>query len=65
MTNLGGPVGGVVTAGTFLKHFTDYPWIHLDIAGPAFLEKPEAYKAQGGTGTGVRLVYDFAKNMSK
>lgn len=65
MTNLGGPVGGVVTAGVFLKHFTDYPWIHLDIAGPAFLEKPEAYKAQGGTGTGVRLVYDFAKNMCK
>ena len=65
MTNLGGPVGGVVTAGTFLKHFTDYPWIHLDIAGPAFLEKPEPYKAQGGTGTGVRLVYDFAKNLSK
>jgi leucyl aminopeptidase len=65
MTNLGGPVGGVVTAGTFLKHFTDYPWIHLDIAGPAFLEKPEPYKAVGGTGTGVRLVYDFAKNMAK
>ena len=60
MTNLGGPVGGVVTAGVFLKHFTDYPWIHLDIAGPAFLEKPEAYKAQGGTGTGVRLVYDLS-----
>ena len=65
MTNLGGPIGGVVTAGVFLKHFTDYPWIHLDIAGPAFLEKPEPYKAQGGTGTGVRLVYDFAKNMCK
>jgi leucyl aminopeptidase len=65
MSNLGGPVGGVITAGIFLKHFTDYPWIHLDIAGPAFLEKPEPYKAQGGTGTGVRLVYDFAKNMSK
>ena len=65
MTNLGGPVGGVITAGMFLKHFTDYPWIHLDIAGPAFLDKPEPYKAQGGTGTGVRLVYDFAKNMCK
>lgn len=65
ISNLGGPIGGVVTAGVFLKHFTDYPWIHLDIAGPAFLEKPEAYKAQGGTGTGVRLVYDFAKNMCK
>lgn len=65
ISNLGGPVGGVVTAGVFLKHFTDYPWIHLDIAGPAFLEKPEPYKAAGGTGTGVRLVYDFAKNMAK
>jgi leucyl aminopeptidase len=65
MTNLGGPVGGVITAGMFLKHFTDYPWIHLDIAGPAFLEKAEPYKAQGGTGTGVRLVYDFAKNLAK
>lgn len=65
ISNLGGPVGGVITAGMFLKHFTDYPWIHLDIAGPAFIDKPEPYKAQGGTGSGVRLVYDFAKNMCK
>src|SRR5690625_6861918 len=41
MTNLGGPVGGVSTAAKFLEHFTDYPWIHLDIAGAAFIEKAD------------------------
>ena len=38
--NIGGTDGGAITAGKFLQHFTDYPFIHLDIAGPAFSEKP-------------------------
>ncbi len=57
--NLGNPAGGASTAGKFLEHFTDYPWIHLDIAGPAFVEKPYHYLTTGGTGVGVRLLYDF------
>ncbi|MEO0404937.1 MAG: peptidase M17, partial [Bacteroidota bacterium] len=40
LNNLGGPYAGQTTAGAFLKHFTDYPWIHVDIAGPSFLHGP-------------------------
>jgi leucyl aminopeptidase len=64
LKNIGGPTGGAITAGKFLAHFTDYPWIHLDIAGPAFITKPEPYKAIGGTGVGVRLLYRFLSNMA-
>jgi len=62
MTNLGNGLGGAITAGKFLEKFTDYPYIHLDIAGPAFIKKPVDYISQGGTGVGVRLFYDFIKN---
>jgi leucyl aminopeptidase len=61
MTNLGGPNAGAITAGMFLKHFTDYPWLHLDIAGPAYLTKPNGYLTQGGSGVGVRLLFQFIK----
>jgi len=59
--NLGGPTAGAITAGKFLHHFTEYPWIHLDIAGPAFLTAPDGYRTIGGTGVGVRLLFDFFK----
>jgi leucyl aminopeptidase len=62
LTNLGNGAGGAITAGKFLENFTDYPYIHLDIAGPAFLKKPINYLSQGGTGVGTRLFYDFVKN---
>ncbi|MGE0560387.1 MAG: M17 family metallopeptidase [Flavobacteriales bacterium] len=62
MTNLGNGAGGAITAGKFLEKFTDYPYIHLDIAGPAFIKKRIDYISQGGTGVGVRLFYDFIKN---
>lgn len=62
MTNLGGPDGGAITAGKFLEKFTDYPYIHLDIAGPAHVEKRFNYRGVGGTGVGVRLLFDFAKS---
>lgn len=62
MTNLGNGMGGAITAGKFLEKFTDYPYIHLDIAGPAFIKKSVDYISQGGTGVGVRLFYDFIKS---
>lgn len=62
LKNIGGPTGGATTAGKFLEHFTDYPWIHLDIAGASFIDKPSGYKQSGGTGVAVRLIYDFIKN---
>lgn len=62
--NIGGRTAGAITAGTFLHHFIDYEWIHLDIAGTAFLDAPDGYKGKNGTGTGVRLLYQFFKNLA-
>ncbi|GIZ15125.1 leucyl aminopeptidase family protein [Capnocytophaga catalasegens] len=59
--NLGGAEGGASTAGKFLQRFTNYPWLHLDIAGTAFLNKPYKYFKVGGTGVGIRLLYHFLK----
>jgi len=61
--NLGGPYGGSITAGKFLVKYTDYPYYHLDIAGPAFLTGKDSYRGKGGTGYGVRLLFDFFKNL--
>ena len=60
--NLGGKEAGAITAGKFLEYFTDYPWIHLDIAGCAFLTKKDNYRGIGATGVGVRLLFDFFNN---
>ena len=62
LKNIGGPIGGATTAGKFLEHFTDYPWIHMDIAGASFISAASGYKQIGGTGVAVRLMYDFIKN---
>ncbi len=62
--NLGEPNAGAITAGKFLETFTDYPWMHLDIAAPAFLDKEDKYRGKNGTGVGVRLIYDFVKKLS-
>ncbi len=62
LKNIGGRYAGAITAGKFLEHFTDYPYIHLDIAGPAYNKTRDSYRGTGGSGTGVRLFYDFIKN---
>lgn len=62
--NLGGPRAGMITAGKFLEHFTDYPWLHFDVAGSAYLKQADGYRTKEGTGVGVRLMYDFLKNYS-
>ncbi len=63
--NLGSDLGGAQTAGKFLARFTTHPYIHLDIAGPAFLTKRDSYRTKGGTGVGVRLFYEFIKQRAK
>lgn len=60
--NIGGPEGGAITAGKFLEHFTDYPWLHFDIAGPAYSLKEDSYRGKFGTAYAVRMVTDFLKN---
>lgn len=64
LKNIGGREAGAITAGKFLEHFTDYPYIHLDIAGPAFVPKKYKYYGTGATGMGVRLLFDFIKQKS-
>ena len=61
MSNVGGPTGGVSTSSMFLEHFTDYPWIHLDIAGASFVKDANGYRQSGATGVPVRLLYEFIK----
>jgi leucyl aminopeptidase len=61
LKNLGSSYAGMITAGKFLEHFTDYPWLHLDIAGPAYLKSAQGYRPKDGTGVGVRLMYHFIK----
>ncbi|MGE5425035.1 MAG: leucyl aminopeptidase family protein [Syntrophothermus sp.] len=61
LKNIGPAEGGAITAGKFLQNFISFPHIHLDIAGPAFLTKKDSYRGNGGTGVGVRLLFDFLK----
>ena len=63
--NIGGKYGGAITAGKFLEHFTDYPWVHFDIAGTAFIESADHYKTAGGVGIHVRLLMRFFRDMVK
>jgi leucyl aminopeptidase len=63
MKNVGGRAGGAITAGSFLGRFAaDYPWVHLDIAGPSWLKKDRSYIPKGASGVGVRLLIDVLKN---
>ena len=57
----GGKYAGAITGGKFLEHFTDYPFIHLDIAGPAYNKIKDSYRGKGASGVGVRLLFNFLK----
>jgi leucyl aminopeptidase len=64
ISNVGGRYGGAVTAAMFLKEFADpTPWVHLDIAGTAWLDEGKPFLAKGPTGvplrTMVRLAMDW------
>ena len=65
LKNIGGRMAGTITAGKFLEHFAKAPFVHIDIAGPAFTESPENYKGNGGTGTGIRTLHEFFVNYKK
>lgn len=64
LKNLGGREAGAITAGKFLEHFTKSPYIHIDIAGTAFLSANDSYRLKGGTGVGVRLMSEFFKSLA-
>jgi leucyl aminopeptidase len=60
--NVGGKQAGAITGGKFLERFTAFPWMHFDIAGVAFSKKSDSYRGKGGTGFGMRLLYEFLSN---
>lgn len=62
LKNIGGRYAGMITAGKFLEHFVKSPYVHLDIAGPSFLESAQDYKGKGGTGVGIRLLFNYLQN---
>lgn len=64
--NTGGRLGGSITAGLFVGAFVeDTPWVHLDIAGPAYLSKPQGLNQKGATGVHVKTLYELAKSFAK
>jgi leucyl aminopeptidase len=60
--NIGGRSGGSITAAWFIRDFVgDTPWIHLDIAGTAWLDDAKPYMAKGPTGVGLRTFVRLAE----
>lgn len=60
MKNTGSRWGGAQTAGVFLQKFIkDVKWTHIDIAGVAFLEKPQKELCKGASGAGVRTLVNY------
>ena len=66
LKNLAGRAAGSITAGAFLAAFVgDYPFVHLDVAGTAWLDRAtKPYEFHGGTGVGVRLLAAFLRSYS-
>lgn len=63
MHNIGGRHGGAITAAMFLKEFADStPWVHLDIAGTAWLDDAKPFLSKGPSGVGVRTLVNLAMN---
>ena len=60
MKNTGSRYGGASAAGVFLKEFvSNVKWVHIDVAGTAFLEKPQGIFIYGSTGVGVRTLLNY------
>ncbi len=54
--------GGSITAGKFLEEFVrETPWVHLDIAGPSFSDKPKSWIDGGASGCMVRTLVEYAE----
>jgi leucyl aminopeptidase len=65
MVNSGSRYGGAIFAAMFLKEFAeDTPWIHLDIAGTAWMEENKPWIAKGPSGIALRSLVEFVKGWS-
>jgi leucyl aminopeptidase len=60
--NTGGRWGGAITAAMFLKEFVgETPWLHLDIAGVAWMEEQKPWIAKGPSGIAVRSIVEWVR----
>ena len=58
--NVGSRWGGAITAALFLENFvSEVPWVHIDIAGPSYVEKSSDWYQYGATGFGVRTMVNY------
>ncbi|MGB5812800.1 MAG: leucyl aminopeptidase [Polyangiales bacterium] len=65
LKHVGGRLGGSITAALFLEEFIEgTKWMHLDIAGPSFLERAHGQMPQGGTGFGVATGVRFLESLA-
>jgi leucyl aminopeptidase len=65
LKNTGGRAAGTLTAAAFLKEFVgETPWVHLDVAGTAYLENESAWQAKGPTGTPVRAFVALVESLA-
>lgn len=64
LKNIGGRQAGAIIAGKFLERFSEYPLIHLDIAGTEMLKKDDYYRIKNGTASGLRLLSAFLKRIA-
>jgi leucyl aminopeptidase len=62
--NVGGREAGSITAGKFLESFTEYPYIHLDIAGTGILKNDDFYRIKEGPASGLRLLATFLRKLA-
>ena len=66
MKHVGEQYGGSITAALFLREFVGKTkWMHLDIAGPAFLDRPHATAPKGGTGFGIATAVRFLETLGR
>jgi leucyl aminopeptidase len=64
LMNTGGRWGGAINAAMFLKEFAEEtPWLHLDIAGTAWMEDQKPWIAKGPSGIAVRSLVEFARDL--
>ena len=66
LPNVGGPAGGAITGAMFLKEFAeDTPWVHLDIAGTAWIDEAKPFTAKGSSGVPVRTLVRLAMDWNE
>lgn len=63
LKNCGSGAAGMITAAMFVGHFTNKPFLHLDVAGVEYLHKRDAYRGPGATAFGIRLMMNFLEKL--